>query len=115
MLKELWEYLERPKPSSAQVRKIIGKSLDKQRLSLAETADLLNADDPVLIEAIKAGARTLKERIYGNRIVLFAPLYIGNKCVNNCTCCGFRTSNKDQQRTTLSRCADRAGSGGAGR
>ncbi len=100
--KELWEYLERPKPSSAQVRKIIGKSLDKQRLSLAETADLLNADDPELIEAIKAGARTLKERIYGNRIVLFAPLYIGNKCVNNCTYCGFRTSNKDQQRTTLS-------------
>ncbi|MDZ7796494.1 MAG: hypothetical protein U5N56_05385 [Candidatus Marinimicrobia bacterium] len=55
---------------------------------------------PELIAEIKKGARTLKDRIYGNRIVLFAPLYIGNKCVNNCRYCGFRTSNKDQQRIT---------------
>ncbi|MGM0408795.1 MAG: [FeFe] hydrogenase H-cluster radical SAM maturase HydG, partial [Bacteroidota bacterium] len=43
----------------------------------------------------------LKEKVYGNRIVLFAPLYIGNKCTNNCKYCGFRTSNKDAIRQTL--------------
>jgi len=98
---EIEEFLDRPKPSSERVRLIINKSLNKERLSLEETADLLNADDPELIEEIKAGARTLKERIYGNRIVLFAPLYIGNKCVNNCRYCGFRVANTDQVRTTL--------------
>ena len=98
---ELHDFLDRPKPTTKQVQDIIQKSLNKKRLSLAETADLINADDPELIEQIKAGAQTLKRRVYGNRIVLFAPLYIGNKCVNNCKYCGFRTSNKDQIRTTL--------------
>jgi 2-iminoacetate synthase len=93
--------LGRPTPTPEQVRTIINKSLSKERLSLEETADLLNADDPDLIDEIKAGARTLKENIYGNRIVLFAPLYVGNKCVNNCRYCGFRTANTDQVRTTL--------------
>jgi 2-iminoacetate synthase len=98
---EIHEFLDRPKATQEHIRHIIDKSLSKERLSLEETADLLNADDPELIEAIKDGARTLKERVYGNRIVLFAPLYIGNKCVNNCKYCGFRVSNTDQVRTTL--------------
>ena len=76
--------------SAENVRKVIAKSLNKERLNMQETAILVNADDPVLIEEIKAGARLLKERVYGNRIVLFAPLYIGNKCVNNCEYCGFK-------------------------
>jgi 2-iminoacetate synthase len=62
---------------------------------------LLNDHDPELVEEIKEGARKLKQAVYGNRIVLFAPLYIGNKCINNCQYCGFRTSNKDAVRTTL--------------
>ncbi len=69
---------------------------------MQETAILLNADEPEYIEQIKDGARKLKEQIYGNRIVLFAPLYIGNKCSNNCAYCGFRASNKDAVRKTLS-------------
>jgi 2-iminoacetate synthase len=43
----------------------------------------------------------LKKRVYGNRIVLFAPLYIGNRCTNDCSYCGFRISNKDAVRQTL--------------
>jgi 2-iminoacetate synthase len=89
------------KPDKAIVRSIIAKSLDKHRLSLAETAMLLNADDPELVSEIREGARNLKNAIYGNRIVLFAPLYIGNKCINNCLYCGFRASNKEQVRTSL--------------
>jgi 2-iminoacetate synthase len=85
-----------------KVRAVIAKSLSKQRLNLEETAILVNADSPELIEEIKKGARELKEKVYGNRIVLFAPLYIGNKCVNNCEYCGFKASNKEAIRKTLS-------------
>jgi 2-iminoacetate synthase len=83
------------------VRAVIAKSLSKKRLSLAETAVLINTTDPELIEEIKDGARKLKRLVYGNRIVLFAPLYIGNKCQNNCLYCGFRASNKEAKRVTL--------------
>jgi 2-iminoacetate synthase len=98
---EIWGYLNEVKPDRRQVRDVIAKSLDRQRLSLAETAVLLNAEDPELIEEIKAGARELKKRVYGNRIVLFAPLYIGNHCVNNCKYCGFKASNKFAVRRKL--------------
>jgi len=85
------------------VRDILAKSLAKKRLSLQETAVLLNTTDPDLIEEIKDGARKLKEDIYGNRIVLFAPLYVGNRCINNCLYCGFRASNRQAHRSTLDR------------
>jgi 2-iminoacetate synthase len=68
---------------------------------LPETALLLNANDPGLIKEIREGANKLKQAVYGNRIVLFAPLYIGNKCINNCQYCGFRASNKEAVRTSL--------------
>jgi len=89
-------------PEEALVKDIIQKSLDKNRLSLKETAVLLNAKDPDLIECIKNGARELKNKVYGDRIVLFAPLYIGNYCSNNCSYCGFKNSNKEIIRKTLS-------------
>lgn len=99
---EIWTLLNNTKPEKKRVRDIIAKSLGKQRLTLAETAVLVNASDTELIEEIKEGARTLKKIVYGNRIVLFAPLYVGNKCTNNCQYCGFRISNKDAIRKTLS-------------
>ena len=98
---EIWDILNQSKSDKQRVREIIQKSLDKNRLTLQETAVLLQTDDPELIDEIKEGARTLKENVYGNRIVLFAPLYVGNLCTNNCEYCGFRTSNKDQKRMTL--------------
>ncbi|MEX0982750.1 MAG: [FeFe] hydrogenase H-cluster radical SAM maturase HydG [Bacteroidales bacterium] len=98
---EIWDILNQSKSDQQRVREIIQKSLDKNRLTLQETAVLLQTDDPELIDEIKEGARTLKENVYGNRIVLFAPLYVGNLCTNNCEYCGFRTSNKDQKRMTL--------------
>ncbi|MGM0566131.1 MAG: [FeFe] hydrogenase H-cluster radical SAM maturase HydG [Bacteroidota bacterium] len=99
---EIWNHINHAKPTRERVREIIAKSLNKERLTLAETATLVQADDPVLIEEIKSGAKKLKDTIYGNRIVLFAPLYIGNKCTNDCKYCGFRISNKDAERKTLS-------------
>jgi 2-iminoacetate synthase len=84
-----------------EVKRIIAKSLSKNRLSMQEVAVLLNTDDPALVEEIKAGARQLKKNVYGERIVLFAPLYVGNYCINNCKYCGFKASNKDAKRLTL--------------
>ncbi len=98
---EIWGYINSAKPTKERVRQIIAKSLDKQRLNLEETAMLVNTTDPELVDEILQGARTLKEKVYGNRIVLFAPLYIGNKCTNNCKYCGFRSSNKEAVRKTL--------------
>ncbi len=99
---ELWNYINTTVSDRESVRAVIAKSLDKKRLTLHETAILINATDPELIEEIKEGARELKKRVYGNRIVLFAPLYVGNKCTNNCKYCGFRASNKQAVRKTLS-------------
>ncbi|MEN6445767.1 MAG: [FeFe] hydrogenase H-cluster radical SAM maturase HydG [Candidatus Cloacimonas sp.] len=86
-----------------RIRDIIDKSLAKNRLNPDETAALINVTDPELKLQILEGAHTLKERIYGNRIVLFAPLYVGNECINDCVYCGFRISNKECNRATLSK------------
>ena len=94
--------LEGGAPDPAQVRDIIAKGLAKQALSVEETASLVRATDPALVEEIFEAARTLKRTVYGNRIVLFAPLYIGNYCVNDCAYCGFQRSNVDAVRRTLS-------------
>src|ERR1017187_5515593 len=85
----------------ARLRDVIAKALDKQALTVEETAVLLHARDPELREEVFAAARDLKQRVYGNRIVLFAPLYLGNLCVNNCAYCGFQNKNKDVVRRTL--------------
>lgn len=98
---EIQNILNNTKPDKSRVREIIAKSLAKNRLSMQETAILVNADSPDLIEEIKEGARDLKKKIYGERIVLFAPLYIGNYCANNCSYCGFKNSNKEIFRKTL--------------
>ncbi len=100
---EIFQWLEKTKnPSKERVREIIQRSLDKNRLEPEEMATLINADSPEMAEEIFAGARALKEKIYGNRIVLFAPLYVGNECINNCQYCGFRCTNAEVARKTLS-------------
>lgn len=99
---EIWAFLNRTAPVDEEVDRVIDRSLNKHRLTLREVATLLNAATPSQIRKIKEGARELKRNIYGNRVVLFAPLYVGNKCSNECTYCGFRSSNKAQIRKTLS-------------
>ena len=98
---EIWAYLNNTISSKEKVNEIISKSLSKNRLNLEEVACLINANDCESLQAIKEGAKQLKRNIYGNRIVLFAPLYIGNECSNDCTYCGFRKSNKEAIRKTL--------------
>ncbi|MDR1026704.1 MAG: [FeFe] hydrogenase H-cluster radical SAM maturase HydG [Lactobacillus sp.] len=98
---EIHELLQKKTPEKAYIRDIISKSLDKNRLDPHEMAALFNVTDPDLIMEIKEGAKGLKELVYGNRIVLFAPLYVGNECINNCSYCGFRKTNMDIIRKSL--------------
>lgn len=90
-------------PDPVEMRDIIARSLAKEALSVEQTAVLLRAREPALRAEVMAAARQLKETVYGNRIVLFAPLYVGNECVNDCAYCGFRRSNPDAVRATLDR------------
>ncbi len=95
-----FELLRRP-VDRKRVEDIIAKSLAKEPLELEETAALIAADDPDSVHAIFEAARRLKREVYGNRIVLFAPLYIGNLCQNDCAYCAFRRSNSGAVRVTL--------------
>ncbi len=80
---------------------IIAKAKEAKGLTLEESAMLLNINDPGMLEELYKTAKEVKEKIYGNRIVLFAPLYLSNYCVNNCLYCGFRTDNKEIKRCKL--------------
>jgi 2-iminoacetate synthase len=97
----LTELLAGPTPDSGLVRDTVAKSLAKEPLSIEETALLLRSNEPELLDEVYQGARTLKETVYGNRIVLFAPLYVGNNCINDCAYCGFQQSNQLSVRHTL--------------
>jgi len=98
---EIYNYLNQKKPEDNQVKVTIEKALAKNRLSMKDVACLILADTPEQIKMIKEGAERLKKNIYGNRIVLFAPLYVGSHCTNDCQYCGFRISNPHALRSTL--------------
>lgn len=73
---------------------VINKARKAEGLSPEETAILLQVADEDVIKEMFSAAREIKEKIYGKRIVLFAPLYLSNYCINNCLYCGYRTQNK---------------------
>ena len=93
--------VENREPDPARVRDIIRKSLAIETLSPAECATLLHVDDPELLSEMEAAADTVKRKVYDNRIVTFAPLYLSNYCVNDCAYCAFRRSNTSEQRGRL--------------
>lgn len=73
---------------------ILAKAREYKGLSHREAAALLEVDDEETLEKMFEIAREVKEKIYGKRIVLFAPLYLSSYCVNNCKYCGYRCANK---------------------
>jgi 2-iminoacetate synthase len=75
--------------SKEELEAIIEKAEKALGLSPLEVAKLLNAEDKNIIEEIFKAAHTIKEKIYGKRVVIFAPLYISNYCVNSCKYCGY--------------------------
>ncbi len=88
-----------PKPTS--VEKILQKARGLSGIDMDEAATLLNLEDEELLNRLFETSGWLKGRIYGKRIVLFAPLYLSNECHNNCLYCGFRRDNLLEKRRTL--------------
>ena len=80
---------------------IINQAKNKQGLSLEESASLLHIKNADELAALYAAASEIKQAIYGNRVVMFAPLYTSNECTNNCLYCGFRVENQELVRKTL--------------
>lgn len=84
-----------------RVYEIFDKAKELNGLDIEEAAVLLNITEPDQLEELFETALNIKEEIYGRRLVLFAPLYCSNYCVNNCLYCGFRADNKQLQRKAL--------------
>lgn len=83
------------------VRKILKKAEKAEGISDEEAAILLSIKDENLLEEMYAVSKKIKEKIYGKRIVMFAPLYISNYCVNNCRYCGYKHCNDELFRKKL--------------
>lgn len=98
---KLQDLLANTKEDLPRARELFKKALDKKPLTVEETAVLLAIESEEGLKELFDAARELKRMVYGNRIVLFAPLYVGNSCVNNCKYCGFRRDAKGIVRKTL--------------
>lgn len=90
------------KADETKIDEILNKALNLKGLSLEDSAALLNVEDDNVLDKIFKAAKKLKETIYGKRIVMFAPLYLTNYCINNCLYCGFRVTNTKMTRVKLS-------------
>ena len=90
-----------PRPEPARVSDLLAKAREMRGLSIEEVACLSRVEQPELLEEICSTAKQIKEDIYGSRLVLFAPLYISNRCSNECTYCAFRKTNTLLKRRTL--------------
>lgn len=97
------EYARANSENRELIEEILQKGESGKGISHREAAVLLESKPPDLNERIFVLARRLKEKIYGNRIVIFAPLYLSNKCVNGCAYCPYRALNKTMPRKTLTR------------
>lgn len=88
-------------PDSRIVDDIIDKALAIETLTPAETATLMKVREEETYAKMQEAASVIKHKVYDNRVVTFAPLYLSNYCINDCQYCGFRASNRDIQRRKL--------------
>lgn len=99
----IWEKIHAAQePEASAVRAILERSLAVQTLTPEELATLIRVKDPEMLREMEAAAFRIKKKVYDNRIVTFAPLYMGNYCVNNCAYCGFKHENLTAKRRVLS-------------
>lgn len=88
-------------PDPNDVNSVIEKARQLKGLDIEDVALLMKVNEPELLAQLFDAAKYAKEEIYGNRIVLFAPLYISNICHNECSYCAFRVENKQIARRSL--------------
>jgi 2-iminoacetate synthase len=100
--KKIFELIENhSEPAKEKVREILTKAIEMNGLDIEDVAVLLNIKDQDLMQELFDTAFKIKNEIYGNRLVLFAPLYLSNYCSNNCLYCGFRADNTEIARRIL--------------
>ncbi len=93
------DLLEKAKNATTQeVQAVLDKSMMQEKLTHKDVAILLQIQEAEQLEKMYSIAGEIKNRIYGNRIVVFAPLYISDYCVNNCTYCGYKRDNTFERR-----------------
>lgn len=95
------KYAEENKHNAQLIDEILAKAALRKGLSHREAAVLLECDIPEKNELIFALAKEIKQEFYGNRIVMFAPLYLSNYCVNGCLYCPYHYKNKHIARKKL--------------
>ncbi|MBQ8558716.1 MAG: [Tyzzerella sp.] len=99
---ETLKYAEENKHNEALITELIEKAKLRKGLSHREASVLLECDIEEKNQEIYALAEQIKKDFYGNRIVMFAPLYLSNYCVNGCTYCPYHLKNKHIPRKKLS-------------
>lgn len=95
------EYARANRNNRALIEEILTKADEGKGISHREAAVLIEVEDKEIEERMYAIARRLKQQIYGNRIVMFAPLYLSNHCVNGCVYCPYHAKNKTIPRRKL--------------
>lgn len=98
---ETLDYAQKHKSDRTLIESLLEKAALCKGLSHREAAVLLECDIPDLNEKMKSLAREIKQKFYGNRVVLFAPLYLSNYCINGCTYCPYHAKNKHIPRKKL--------------
>jgi 2-iminoacetate synthase len=93
--------LENQKPDPKKVTEVLNKAKEMKGLDMSDVAVLTNIHDPMHLFELFETANHVKEKIYGQRLVIFAPLYISNLCANECSYCAFRAQNKEIVRRSL--------------
>lgn len=96
------EYVSHNKESSTLTLSLLDRARDCRGLTHREAALLLECGLPEVNRGVRALAKEIKQKIYGNRIVMFAPLYLSNYCINGCTYCPYHGQNKTILRKKLS-------------
>lgn len=100
-IKATLEYADKNKDNIELVDKIIEKAKERKGLNHREASVLLACDNKEKIKEIYDLAEQIKKDFYGNRIVMFAPLYLSNYCVNGCLYCPYHLKNKKIPRKKL--------------
>ena len=98
---ETLDYAEKHRSDRPLLLNILEKARKCRGVTHREAAVLLECDQPDLNEEILSLAKEIKLKFYGNRIVLFAPLYLSNYCVNCCTYCPYHGANRHISRKKL--------------
>ena len=95
----IYKILEETKnPSNEQIKEVLNRAKNREGLDYKDIAILLQAEDEKDLKEIYSLAGEIKKDIYGKRVVVFAPLYVSDYCVNNCVYCGYKRDNKFNRR-----------------